>query len=551
MKQTRRDALKAVLLGAASAQAPTRPIVEPVKASARQSTAQAQLDHDAKGQRRVDWGKGFEGQRRADLGDGTYLNPIVAGDHPDPTVLKDGENYYMTFSSFYSYPGVVIWHSRDLVNWTPVGPAVTRPLGSIWAMDLVKHDGRFYVYIPANPGDKQSIFAVYADDIRGPWSDPIDLKVVGCIDPGHAVGEDGKRYLFFNGVRRIALTDDGLATAGELEQVYNPWHYPDDWVVEMFAPEGPKLFRRGEWFYLVAAVGGTSGPPTSHMVTVARSRSIHGPWQDCPHNPIVHTKSVDEPWWSRGHATVVQGPNDKWCMIYHGYENGFRTLGRQTLLEPIEWTRDGWFHATGGTLSKPIVKPMAASRGTSGFPLSDDFSTNKFGVQWSFFNPGVDEAKRARYEAQTLVISAKGTTLADCSPLTFIVGDSSYEASITLGIGDGVQAGIALFYSERMFCGVGFSSQQMFTYNYGQEHSWMRQALPARAVRLKVVNRANVVAFYYSRDGGVWVKHPWQMEVSGFHHNVLGGFLSLKFGVYCAGVGEVRLRDFIYTALQE
>src|SRR5258708_7701990 len=98
MKQTRRDALKAVLLGAASTQAPTQPIVEPVQARARQSTAQAQLDHDMKGQRRVDWAKGFEGQRRADLGDGTYLNPIVAGDHPDPTVLKDGENYYMTFS---------------------------------------------------------------------------------------------------------------------------------------------------------------------------------------------------------------------------------------------------------------------------------------------------------------------------------------------------------------------------------------------------------------------------------------------------------------------
>jgi xylan 1,4-beta-xylosidase len=551
MKQTRRDALKAVLLGAASTQAQSQPKFGPIQASARQPVAQAKLDHDMKGKRRVDWGKGFEGQRRADLGDGTYLNPIVAGDHPDPTVLKDGENYYMTFSSFYSYPGVVIWHSRDLVNWTPVGPAVTRPLGSIWAMDLVKHDGRFYVYIPANPGDKQSIFVVYADDIRGPWSDPIDLKVVGCIDPGHAVGEDGKRYLFFNGVRRIALTDDGLATAGELEQVYNPWHYPDDWVVEMFAPEGPKLFRRGEWFYLVAAVGGTSGPPTSHMVTVARSRSIHGPWQDCPHNPIVHTTSADEPWWSRGHATVVQGPNDQWWMIYHGYENGFRTLGRQTLLEPIEWTRDGWFHATGGTLSKPIVKPMAASHGTSGFPLSDDFSTNKFGVQWSFFNPGVGEEKRARYEAQALTISAKGTTLSDCSPLTFIVGDRSYEASITLEIGEGVQAGIALFYSERMFCGVGFSNQQMFTYNYGQEHSWMRQDLPARTVRLKVVNRANIVAFYYSRDGGAWVKHPWQMEVSGFHHNVLGGFLSLKFAVHCAGVGEVRLRDFIYTALQE
>ena len=301
------------------------------------------------------FGSGIEGQRRADRGDGTYVNPIVPGDHPDPTVLRDGDDYYMTFSSFFSYPGVVIWHSRDLVNWTPIGPALSRPLGTVWAMDLVKHDGRYFIYIPCNPGDRQSIFVIHADDIRGPWSDPIDLHVDGCIDPGHAVGEDGKRYLFFNGVRRIGLADDGLSTTGELAHVYDPWRYPADWVVEMFAAEGPKIFRRDGWFYLMAAVGGTSGPPTSHMVIVARSRSIHGPWRDCPHNPIVHTKSADEPWWSRGHATAVEGPAGDWWLVYHGYENGFRTLGRQTLLEPMAWTADGWPRATGGTLSDGAV----------------------------------------------------------------------------------------------------------------------------------------------------------------------------------------------------
>ncbi|HMA45724.1 MAG TPA: glycosyl hydrolase family 28 protein, partial [Frankiaceae bacterium] len=95
------------------------------------------------------WGRGSEGQRRADLGDGCYLNPIFAGDHPDPSVLKDGADYYMTFSSFDAYPGLVVWHSRDLVNWQPVGPALSRNLGSVWAPDLVKHGRRYYVYFPA------------------------------------------------------------------------------------------------------------------------------------------------------------------------------------------------------------------------------------------------------------------------------------------------------------------------------------------------------------------------------------------------------------------
>lgn len=530
---SRREALKAALLGAVA-----------LPAMAQGEGPEAGRAAAARP------GTGLEGQRRADRGDGTYLNPIVPGDHPDPTVLKDGEDYYMTFSSFFSYPGVIIWHSRDLVNWVPVGPALTKPIGTVWAMDLVKHNGRYFIYIPATPGGRQAIFVIHADSIRGPWSDPIDLHVSGCIDPGHAVGEDGKRYLFFNGVRRIGLSDDGLSTVGALEQVYRPWRYPADWVVEMFAPEGPKVFRRGDWFYLVAAVGGTSGPPTSHMVTVARSSSIHGPWQDCPHNPVVHTRSAEEPWWSRGHGTPVEGPAGDWWIIYHGYENGFRTLGRQPLLEPIEWTADGWFQARGGTLARPLPKPVRGPPAAAGFALSDDFSADRFGVQWSFFNPGPDDPPRARYAEHALVIAGKGTTLADCSPLTFLVGDRSYEAEITLEIGAGAQAGICLFYSERMFCGFGFSNTQMFTYNYGQEHSWMRQAMATRTVRLRVTNQAHIVTFHYSHDGGAtWVQHPWQNDLSGYHHNVLGGFLSLKFGVFCIGGGKATLRDFVYRGV--
>jgi xylan 1,4-beta-xylosidase len=355
--------------------------------------------------------------------------------------------------------------------------------------------------------------------------------------------------LFVNGVRRIALADDGLSTVGPLEQVYAPWRYPSDWVVEMFAPEGPKVFRRGEWFYLVTAVGGTSGPPTSHMVTVARSRSIHGPWTDCPHNPIVHTQSADEPWWSRGHATPVEGPGGDWWMIYHGYENGFRALGRQTLLEPIEWTSDGWFRAKGGTLATPLPKPRGGRTSAASFALSDDFSTNKFGVQWSFFNPGSAEMERVRYQDRSLIIKGKGSSVADSSPLTTIVGDRSYEAVVVLDISSKAQAGLVLFYNERAFCGFGFSTRQMFTYNYGEEQSWRRENIATKTVHLKVTNRCNVVTFHHSHDGTHWTQHPWQMEVSGFHHNAFGGFLSLKVGIYCTGDGEVAVRRFNYRGL--
>jgi xylan 1,4-beta-xylosidase len=459
----------------------------------------------------------------------------------------------MTFSSFVSYPGVVIWHSRDLVNWTPIGPALKTLIGGVWAMDLIKHDGRYFIYIPAVPfsaGGQQGVYVIWADDIRGPWSEPVDLNIPGAIDPGHAVGEDGKRYLFVNGIRKVRLTDDGLATDGELEPAYEPWQYPKDWVVEMFAPEGPKLLRRGDWFYLITAVGGTSGPPTSHMVIAARSKSIHGPWEHCPHNPLVRTVSEDEPWWSRGHASLVEGPAGDWWMIYHGYENGFRTLGRQTLMEPIEWTADGWFLARGGDLSQPLRKPAGGIASPAGFSLSDDLTTDKFGVQWSFHNPGADEMERVRSEPGAITIAGKGGSPRDCSPLAFIVGDLAYEATATLDILSQGEGGLLLYYSERGFVGVGFTETEMRTFIYGEEQTWMRTPMKTSTVSIRLRNDRNIVTWSYSHDGGAsWTQHPWQMEVSGLHHNVFGGFLSLKPAIYSAGDGSIRLRGLRYRAL--
>ena len=128
-------------------------------------------------------------------------------------------------------------------------------------------------------------------------------------------------------------------------------------MVETFAPEGPKIVRHRDYFYLVTAVGGTAGPPTGHMVIMARSLSIDGPWQNDPGNPVIRTASERGKWWSRGHATLFEGPGGGWWMIYHGYENGYWTLGRQTLLEPVTWSDDGWVSPRGGDLSRPLRKP--------------------------------------------------------------------------------------------------------------------------------------------------------------------------------------------------
>lgn len=541
----RRDGLKLLALGALL----PRPLL------AQGSAATSSLDpYDA-----MAWGKGFEGQRKADLGNGTFLNPVFSGDHPDPSLLRDGDDYYLTFSSFDAYPGITIWHSRDLVNWVPVTAALNTPIGSVWAPSLTKHNRKFYCYIPARFPDKKSIYAISADHIEGPWSEPVDLGLPNHIDPEHVVDEKGQRWLFLSGGDRVRLSSDGLKTVGAVEHVYDPWRYPADWVVETFAPEGPKIVKRGAYWYMTTAVGGTAGPPTGHMVIVARAKTLEGLWENCPSNPIIRTQSAREKWWSRGHATIFEGPNGQWWALYHGYENGYWTLGRQALLEPIEWTADGWPKPMGGDLSGPLKKPINLGPQSHGMKLSDDFSTDRMGTLWSFYDPAKNEASRIRREGGTLHVAGKGSTPSDCSPLTCLAGDHAYRMTIDLDVDPGAEGGMLLFYNRRLYAGLGLGDLGLVMHRYGLQRP--RGAIPGqrdagapykpiRKAKLRLTNDRNILTIHTSTDGGAsWQKFDVQMEVSGYHHNVAYDFLSLRPAIYAAGKGEVRFRNFVYEAL--
>ncbi len=500
------------------------------------------------------WRPGIEGQRRADLGDGRYLNPILSGDRPDPNILKDGDDYYASYTSTLYYPGIVIWHSRNLIDWQPIGPALTTPIGSVWALDLVKHDDRYFIYIPvfdpavSSPRGPFKIYAIHAASMYGPWSEPVDMDLIGFIDPGHVVGEDGKRYLFLNDGHRVKLTDDGLRRDGDPEQVYKGWPIPADWVIEAEAHEGPKLLRHGDFFYLFSGQGGTAGPPTSHMVVVARSRSIHGPWENCPHNPIVRTTSAAEPWWSRGHATPVRGPAGEWWLVYHAYENGYRTLGRQMLLEPFEWTADGWPRALGGDLSRPLAKPRGAPAGAHGIALSDDFHAAMFGTRLAFFDPRPGYLDRARIEDGSLILKSQGTGPSSSSPLAFITGDRSYEVSVDVELEGDTQAGLILFYNEKLFCGLGAEAAKLHTWKTGRDSTYPPPGPAAgRRFTIRIVNDDNVTSHFIRPYGGAWRK-VIDYEVAGYNHNIADGFMSLRPAIFASGEGSARFRGLTYRA---
>jgi xylan 1,4-beta-xylosidase len=370
----------------------------------------------------------------------TFLNPVMPGDYPDPGIMRDGSNYYMVHSSFDYVPGLTVFHSTNLINWEPVSYALTAYLGSGWAPDILKYNGTLYIYFTvANKGN----FVVTSSSPYGPWSRPVDLKV-GWIDPCHVADEAGQRWLFLSGGHRIKLSQDGLSTIGPLEKVYDGWEYPEEWETEGKALEGPKIKKIGSYYYMLSAQGGTAGPPTSHMVIVARSKSVDGPWQNAPNNPLIHTYSKTERWWSKGHGSLIDAPDGTLWIVYHAYENGFYGLGRQTLLEPVILTPDGWLKAGAGTaIEKPLHKPAKSAKAIDRMAQLDKF---RIGLDWRFYKQF--DTSRFMVNNAVLTLKAQGKTPHESAPLLFIAGAHDYEFSVKINKDSVAIAGLVLFYNS-------------------------------------------------------------------------------------------------------
>jgi beta-xylosidase len=224
--------------------------------------------------------------------------------------------------------------------------------------------------------------------------------------------------------------------------------------------------------------------------------------------------------------------------------------------------------ADGGDLSRPLKKPGLGKLGAErarlphGAPLSDDFKGPSLGAQWSFYDPGPDEAQRLRFANGSLVVKGKGAEPRDCSPLTFLAGEPGYQFEVDVEVSGDAHAGVLLFYNRRLYCGLGFDAKRFTMHRYGLERTRARTppagqepapGMPGNAsrLRLRVTNDRHVVSFHWSGDQGrTWNKYDVQMEVSGYHHNVAGDFLSLRPGIYVAGAGEARFANLRFRALR-
>jgi xylan 1,4-beta-xylosidase len=338
---------------------------------------------------------------------GSIHNPVLPGFHPDPSILRVGEDYYLATSTFEWYPGVRLHHSRDLVHWRPLGGALdsVRLLdlrgdpdsGGIWAPCLSYADGLFYLVftdVRSYAGGLWDVpnYVVTASSIEGPWSDPVSLHARG-FDPSlfHDCGPDGDGRTWLvsnrvdwrpgrpwaNGIIIQEYDRNARKLIGEPVDLYRG--------TDAGQTEGPHLYRKDGWYYLVTAEAGTIW---EHQATVARSRDLLGPYETDPATPLLTSfHRPDLELQKAGHGSLVDTPDGEWFFAHLVgrplTERGACILGRETAIQRVTWTDDGWPRIEGGVPHVTVAGPGLPPAPVPAQPSTKDFSAPTLGPEWS------------------------------------------------------------------------------------------------------------------------------------------------------------------------
>jgi xylan 1,4-beta-xylosidase len=319
-----------------------------------------------------------------------YSNPILRGMNPDPSICRAGEDYYLATSTMGYYPGVPIYHSKDLVHWRLIGHCLTRPehfqpektngVSMIFAPTLRFHDGTFYMITTNVHGGGN--YYVTAADPAGPWSDPIFVDQ-DVFDPSLLFDDDGKVYYCRRGSfknRDIVQAEIDIKT-GKLLSEYRSLGVgmvSDD-------AEAPHVYRIGEWYYLLLAEGGSR---FLHMGTIGRSKSPWGPFEPCPRNPILaQHEAWGHPVRSVGHADLVEAVDGTWWAVFlgtrHASYDALTILGRETFLARVEWVDDWPVLDRQAMHQLSIDAPVPHAHLWDPIPTRDDFDLETLGLEWT------------------------------------------------------------------------------------------------------------------------------------------------------------------------
>jgi xylan 1,4-beta-xylosidase len=325
----------------------------------------------------------------------TYTNPTLAGDYPDPSVVRAGTDYWATATTSEWAPIFPVLHSRDLVNWRQVGAVFDTPpawsSGSYWAPEIASDGRRFFVYYTARKKDGPLCVAV-ATALRaiGPYTDhgPLVCQDAGSIDGAPVTDENGQRYLVWkeDGNSRKQptpiwaqrLTASGTALVGEPQELIRN---SADWEAHLI--EGPFLLRREGWFYMFYSADACCGRACDYKLGVARARRLLGPWERSPSNPIL---AGNTHWKCPGHGSVVAAPNGREYLLYHAYRpDDFQFAGRQGMLDAVTWTADGWPAINDGQgPSANAAAPLGIAQRPPQTEFVDELGGPRLGAGWQW-----------------------------------------------------------------------------------------------------------------------------------------------------------------------
>lgn len=478
-----------------------------------------------------------------------YSNPVIPGFHPDPSVCRVGDDFYLVTSSFEYFPGVPVFHSRDLINWEQIGHCLTRPSqlplekcrvsGGIYAPTIRYNDGIFYMITTNVSG--MGNFIVHTTDPKGEWSEPVLVKQQG-IDPS-LYFEGGKCYLTSNPDNCIYLSEINPITGEQLTESIPIWRGTGGRY-----PEGPHIYKKDGWYYLLISEGGTE---YGHKVTIARSKNIRGPYDSNPSNPILtHINAITQqsPIQGTGHADVVQANDGSWWMVFLAFrpQSGLHhLLGRETFLAPVRWDTNAWpvVNATGSVelqMNVPTL-PQTLKKETK---YSTEFEESVLGLEWNYLRNPKPENYSLSVKKGYLRLKTSSVQLDDIASPTFI-GRRQEHINFLAGTAlelndsqDGDVAGITVFMNNKSHYDLVIQQKAegkrslILRYRLGEMmHIAKEIAIPKGKIYLQVKGDNDFYYFEWSADGKKFETLA-KMDVIYISTETAGGFTGIYLGLF-------------------
>lgn len=517
------------------------------------------------------------GQSTIDL-----VNPILKGFYPDPSIVQVGSDYYLINSTFSYFPGIPVFHSKDLKNWKQIGNVIDRTtqldfMGERMTRGLFAPAISFYngtYYVTCTDIDNDGNFVVTAKNPAGPWSNPVKIPQVKGIDPSLFFEDNGKAYIIYNSdapdnkplysghrtIRMYEFDPVNLKVMGEEKQLINGGvdiSKKPVWI------EGPHIMQRFGWYYLYAAEGGTS---VNHTEVVFRSKSVLGPYIPYERNPILTQKDLPadrkNPVTSTGHAQFLDGPDGKTYAIFlavRPYEGDYYNTGRETFIAPVEW-KDEWPIINPN--SKEVLYSYSANikeqkeKGT--LPQSGNFSytlhfNNKLDPSLLFLRKP-DSSAFSLSKKQGLTLKLKAETIMDLSNPSFVGKRQQHLYNTVetqfdfIAAGSNEKAGLTVFQSETNFYFMaksianGKAVIQLFKGKQGGKQMEMLVEIPVQyktsRTHFRINAEGDTYSFYFSENGNNWSLLKDKADAKFVSTKTAGGFVGCIYGMYATSSGE-------------